>query len=198
MLLAGGIGMGRKGLNCDIIMTAATELIEGKGHDHFSLNQLAKKLDVKPSSLYKHINGIEHINTTIGIRAIKAMIQSIENAIKNKITDEAIIALAIAYRTFAKENPELYKVILSLPMADNAILVESAPTTIEPIMTILRMYNLSEQQQMHWQRILRSIMHGFVSMESARFFSRFPAEKEETYCIAINGFIVALHNAENK
>ncbi len=38
---------------------------------------------------------------------------------------------------------------------------------------------------MHWQRILRSVMHGFVDHEEAGGFSHFPIDKNESYLMAI-------------
>ena len=46
---------------------------------------------------------------------------------------------------------------------------------------------------MHWQRILRGVMHGFVSQEAAGYFSHFPVNLEESYHLAIQCVIDGLN-----
>lgn len=46
---------------------------------------------------------------------------------------------------------------------------------------------------MHGQRILRSVMHGFIDQEEAGFFSREPVSVEESYQAAIQCFLLGVH-----
>ena len=45
--------MFHKGLNKEIIVDTAKELIEGNGFDEFSMRKLADRLEVKTASLYR-------------------------------------------------------------------------------------------------------------------------------------------------
>lgn len=47
--------MFHKGLNKEIIVDAAKELIEQDGFPAFSMRRLAEKLNIKTASLYAHI-----------------------------------------------------------------------------------------------------------------------------------------------
>lgn len=51
--------MFHKGLNKEILVAAAQELIEQDGFQQFSMRKLAEKLDVKTASLYTHIESME-------------------------------------------------------------------------------------------------------------------------------------------
>ena len=59
-------------------------------------------------------------------------------------------------------------------------------------------YRLTREQMMHLQRVFRSIMHGFISQEEAGCFRQFPVDVEESYRMAVRGFILLLENAEKE
>lgn len=66
--------MPRQGLNKEVVTAAAIRLIEERGFSYFSLNELAKSLDIKPASLYSHIESIDALFTDIGIIAVRQMV----------------------------------------------------------------------------------------------------------------------------
>ena len=103
--------MPRQGLNRENVIDAAIKLIEEKGYSNFSINELAKSLNVKPASLYNHIVNIDEIFSETAARANSMMIEAEEKASKGKIRDEALYAIADAYRDFARSHYELYKVV---------------------------------------------------------------------------------------
>jgi hypothetical protein len=51
---------------------------------------------------------------------------------------------------------------------------------------------------MHWQRILRSMMHGFVAHEEAGGFSHFPIDKTRVIGWQFNVLRMACKNAGKK
>lgn len=191
--------MARKGLNKKAIINAAIELIEKKGYSNFSMRELADTLEIKTASLYNHVKNMEEIYIEISYYAIDLLKQLQLSAIEGKKADDAVFSLAVAYRLFSKEHPELYKVIMKLPTTKNILLEKNAAQIIEPIMQVLSCYQLSESQKFHWQRVLRSIMHGFISQEESGFFNHLPIEANTSYQIAIQCFLDGLHAAiENK
>lgn len=190
--------MSRRGLTRAEVVRAATELIEDEGTGGFSLRGLARKLHVKASSLYNHISGMDELFTEVGYYAIGELKRTQLAAIEGKRRDDAVLALAEAYYRFGKERPELYKVILSLPMVKNDALLSAAGDIVEPIMAAMDGYILSGADKMHLQRVLRSIMHGFISQEEAGCFRHFPVEISESYRMAVRGFILLLDDLENE
>lgn len=64
------INMPRQGLNKEVVINTAIQLIEEKGISHFLLNALAKSLNIKPASLYTHIQNIDALFTDIGKLAV--------------------------------------------------------------------------------------------------------------------------------
>ncbi len=72
--------MGRRGLNAEVIMEAAIELVEEKGYRNFSMRELAARLGVQPASLYNHVNGIEEVNTAVGMHGITELEKALKQA----------------------------------------------------------------------------------------------------------------------
>ncbi len=185
--------MPRRGLNRWEVVNAAATLIEEVGYHNFSMRELADRLHIKTASLYNHVENMDMLYTEIGYYAISRLKQAQLAAIEGKRTDEAVKALAAAYYTFAAEHAELYKVIMSVPMAKSEALLNAAGDIVEPIMRVLNEYTLTEEEKMHLQRVLRSIMHGFISQEEAGCFRHFPVAAAESFQLAVDLFLSGVH-----
>lgn len=190
--------MFHKGLNKEIIVKAAKELIEQEGVQNFSMRKLADKLEIKTASLYTHIQSMEALYTEVGLSALKSQMEELSDAIGEKIRDDAVTILAYSYRKFATEHEELYKIIMQIPTGNDDILKEAAVMTAEPFMKVLNDYQLSQEQKMHWQRILRGMMHGFVSEEKAGYFTHYPVSIDDSYKSAVQCVIDGLHKEEGE
>ena len=188
--------MAGKGLTRDGVVREAIGLIEERGLQALSARELAARLRIRAASLYNHIKSMDELRTQIGFYAIAELRRAQTAAIGGKTRGGAVTALAEAYYRFGKERPELYRVILSLPMVKNDALQAAAGDIVEPIMAALSGYALGEDRKMHLQRVLRSIMHGFLSQEEAGCFRHFPVEVSESYALAVRGFILLLESEE--
>lgn len=185
--------MAKKGLTKEAVIEAAVDLIERNGLPSFSLRNLASSLEIQVSSLYNHISGQNELLTEVGIRAVDLLTDLEENAIAGKRKDEALFAIADAYRLFAKEHPELYRIIMGVHILHLPVLEKELEKIVAPILTVLSGYELSEEQQMHYQRILRSIMHGFYAHESTGGFTYAEIDRETSYRLAIQCVAGALN-----
>ena len=90
--------MFHKGLNKEIIVNTAKEMIEENGFGGFSMRKLADKLEVKTASLYTHIESMELLFTEVGLSALKQQRDCLLEAIGEKHGDSAVSALADALR----------------------------------------------------------------------------------------------------
>lgn len=190
--------MYRKGLNQEQIINYAKEQIEKSGYDQFSMRALAEKLNVKTASLYAHVESMDALLKDVGLLALQEQKAYQLESIAGKHRDEAVMALSEAYRKYAKEHKELYRFIMQMPTSDNEPLKNAASMITEPAMKVLEDYSLREERKMHWQRILRGLMHGFISQEENGYFSHYDADVEESYRIAIQCLIDGLHREEEE
>lgn len=182
-----------KGLSKAVLIEASKELIEENGMTAFSMRALAEKLGVKTASLYAHVESMDALFTEIGLSALNDQKTAQLAAIAGKDGDAAVYALAESYRTFAKAHAALYQLIMQMPMSKNETLRTAAAVTAEPSMQALQGYSIFDERRMHWQRVLRGVMHGFVSQEASGYFSHYPVDVEESYRLAIECVIDGLH-----
>ena len=185
--------MFHKGLNREIIVETSKRLIEENGVEAFSMRKLADRLGIKTASLYTHVESMETLFTDVGLSALKEQHSCLLNAIGERRGDDAVKALSESYRRFSFEHPALYRLIMQMPSGDDAVLKEAAAMTAEPFMQVLGDYPISDERKMHWQRVLRGLMHGFVSEEQSGYFSHYPISIEESYQIAIACALNGLH-----
>ena len=160
------------------------------------MRALADKLNVKTASLYTHIQSMEDLFTSIGLSALEMQKKAQLSAVHGLSRDRALIALADSSRRFAKEHSELYRLIMQMPSGNNETLKKAAAMTAEPAMNVLGGYHITELGKMHWQRVLRGVIHGFISQENAGYFSHYPADIEDSYHIAVQCIIAGLHKEE--
>ena len=180
--------MYHKGITREQIVDTASRLIEEQGMARFSMHLLAETLGIRTPSLYKHIGSLDELITEVGLQALERQRDAQLKAMEGLNGDEAVFAMADAYRRFALDNPEAYRTILAM-MSANETLARAAKMITEPVMLALSQYDLTEYQRGHWQRILRSFMHGFIAHEEAGFFVHFNQEKELTYQMGIRCFL---------
>lgn len=190
--------MPRNGLTKSLVVQEAVRLMEEKGTAAFSMRSLAEALNVKTASLYNHVDSMESLLVDVCISALQKQQEMEERAIEGKTGTEAIRALASAYRRFAKENRELYLLILNTAASCGPALGENARCIVDPFLKALAHTSLTDTEKIHWQRVLRGIVHGFVSQEDAGFFAHLPADVEESFQTAIHCYIDGLMQAEKR
>ena len=183
--------MAKKGLTKEHIVDMALEQIEAQGLSAFSLRTLSASLGVQVSSLYNHITGQQELLTEVGLRAVDMLAQQENDAIFGNEKEEAIYALADAYRRFAMEHRELYQIIMGVHILEIPVLEKAAQKIIEPILSVLSQYGINKETQIHYQRILRSIMHGFFAHETSGGFTA-AVSKDSSYHLAISCVVNAL------
>lgn len=190
--------MPRNRLTRSLVVQEAVRLIEQKGMAAFSMRSLAEALNVKTASLYNHVDSMESLLVEVCVCALQRQQEMEERAIEGKTGTEAIRALASAYRRFAKENRELYLLIMSTAASCGPALGENSRCIVDPFLKVLANTSLTDTEKPHWQRVLRGIVHGFVSQEDAGFFAHLPADVEESFQTAIQCYIDGLMQAEKR
>lgn len=190
--------MPRNGLSRQRLIEAAAALIERSGVPTFSMRALAQALNVKPASLYNHVQSMDTLLTDVCAYALRMQLDAELSAIAGKSGAQAIAALAAASRQFAKEHPQLYRLILQTAAARTEQLGEAAHYISAPFLKVLAHTALSDEEKLHWQRVLRGIVHGFVSQEDAGFFSHLPVDADTSFQTAVQCYLDGLAQAEKR
>ena len=188
--------MARKGLSKELIIDTAMTLVEEEGYTNLSMRNLAKRLDVKAASLYNHIKSTDDLNSEICIKIADDFFHAQKASMAGKSPQEAILALANAYRNLAKEKQKFYEIVVMLPNSTNEALYEKRKNLFFIVMEAVSKFNLTEEQKFFWQRTLRATVHGFASLENAGYFTIPTINNDEMYNAAILNIIKGMEADE--
>ncbi len=178
-------------LNRAAVVQAAAALIDTMGLEQITMADLAERLEIRTPSLYNHIQGIEGLRRELALLGMSELATRMGQAVMGKAGDDAIFALAHAYRAFVKEHPGLYTATLRAPASDDMELQKAAQEVIDILLKVLSAYNLQAEESIHAIRMLRSTIHGFTTLEMAGGFE-LPIELDETFRRLIVTFLVSI------
>jgi AcrR family transcriptional regulator len=173
------------------VVRAAVALADARGLEQVTMADLAEHLKIRPPSLYNHITGITGLRRELALLGQRELMERMGKAVMGKSGDNAIVALADAYRIFVKEHPGLYSATISAPPIDDTELQAVSQELIAIILKVLAAYNLHRDDAIHAVRMLRSIVHGFATLENARGFEM-PLDRDETFRRLVNMFIMSI------
>ena len=181
----------RMGLDKATVVEVAAKLIDEEGIEQLTLGRLAERLGVRTPSLYNHVAGLFGLKRDLALYSLRDLLDRILHATVGKSRTEAIFALANAYRAYARETPGRYALTLQAPDPGDQALQTIAQQLVDVVRAVLAPYRLGEEEAIHAIRGLRSIVHGFSSLEVAGGFGM-PVDLDASFHWLINLFIAGL------
>ena len=185
--------MPRQGLTTETVVGAAALLAEEIGCQNLTLHKLANRLNIKPASLYTHISGIEQLYVLLSDLALRQLGTAMMDAVKGKKQGEAIRAMSAACRDYAKQNPEMYRMIMKVPHSHSEQVVNAGKNLKAALFELLSQYTADHSKIIFFSRYSHSILHGFISLEQAGFFDD-TISVDESLSIIIESFIEQLES----
>jgi AcrR family transcriptional regulator len=155
----------RRGLTPASVADTAGRLADRDGFGALTLGAVAAELGVRTPSLYNHVDGLPGLRRALALQGLAELGEAIRDAAVGRAADDAVVALADAYRTFARRRPGLYAALQRAPEAGDAQTAAAGARLLEPVFAVLRGYGLAGEDAIHAARALRSTMHGFVDLE---------------------------------
>lgn len=147
------------------VVAKAAELANALGDvQQLKLKDLAAELNIKVPSLYNHVKGLDGLIYELRVHALKMWDEQLRDAIAGQTGGEALMAAAHSYRTFAHANPGIYPLIIPVAQVDSEI-DKIGWRIISLLLLILGSFGLEGDEALHTVRGLRSLLHGFVSLE---------------------------------
>ncbi|QEC49069.1 TetR/AcrR family transcriptional regulator [Baekduia soli] len=168
--------MARPGLDHDRVVAAAAQLADAEGPEALTLARVATVLGVRPPSLYNHVDGLEGLRRGIARRALRELGAELRAAATGRSGPDALMAVATAYRAYARAHPGGY----ALVQTPDPALAGEAREVVQTVLDALRGYDLGEDDGVHAARAFRSAVHGFVTLEAAGGFG-IPVDVEESF-----------------
>jgi AcrR family transcriptional regulator len=161
----------RAGLDPATVVAAGADLADEIGFAALTMGGLAERLGVRTPSLYKHVAGQEDLNRRIAALAMEEATDAIGAAIQGRAGHDALRAAARALRDFVLAHPGRYAATLGFSITGpDDLLAVAAARSMDPFTAVLRGYDLPPADTTHALRALRSIFHGFASIEAGGGF----------------------------
>jgi AcrR family transcriptional regulator len=178
----------RAGLTPALVTEASAALADEIGFSQLSMGLLAERLGVKTPSLYKHVAGQADLNHRIAVLAMTELADAIRDATQGRSGSDALIAGAHAMRSYVKEHPGRYAAgNAAEPTGPDDPLIAAAGRVLASWSAMLHGYRIDPDQEIHALRMVRTILHGFATLEVAGNF-RIDADVDDSFNWMI-GFI---------
>ncbi|GAE28198.1 transcriptional regulator [Halalkalibacter wakoensis JCM 9140] len=188
----------RIGLDLHTLLQAATEIADQDGLEVLTITTLANKLSIKPPSLYNHIEGLQDLRNKLALFGMQRLYEELTKSIKENATkDEAIKNLSLSYINFARKHPGLYEATLNAPDSSNPALQAEGNKIVQLAIDALIPYQLNEDEMLHFVRGLRSMLHGFASLEQRGGFG-LSLNVNESMDLLIDTFIAGIRTLADK
>jgi AcrR family transcriptional regulator len=184
--------MPRAGLTRESVVEAAAAMADEVGFGSLTLAALAERLGVKQPSLYKHIDSLAGLHRSVSILAKRELGEAISRAAVGRSGADAIFAMSNAYRNWAILHPGRYELSQTAAAPGDVEVETTMMVAIQIIADVLTAYQLEGDDSIDAIRAFRSILHGFVSLETSGGFA-FKADVNRSFDRLIQGFTVALN-----
>jgi AcrR family transcriptional regulator len=163
--------MPRAGLSADVVVAEAARIVDETGSERLTLAALAQRFGVAVPSLYKHIGGLDDLHGRLAATTARDLESALRRAASGKARADALRAVATAYRRFAHEHPGSYGYLLRPRPGDSEHEAASAGT-LQVLADVLAGYGVTaETDVVDAVRMLRSALHGWVSLETCGGFA---------------------------
>jgi AcrR family transcriptional regulator len=143
------------------ILAVARDLLDREGVEALTLGRIARELGIKTPSLYKHFAGKRELEAVLIAEGLEAWARALSGAPAD------IAGIGAAYRRFALENPELYRLMTERPLPRDLLPEGLEEQAAAPLLKAVGDPDLA--------RAAWALAHGMVELELA---GRFPAHAD--------------------
>jgi len=181
-----------KKIDQETLIATARELLEREGMEAISMRRLAQELAVQASSLYHHFAGKSALMRAVAEQGLRELAQVLQRARDEAGSDprQQILALGLAYRTWALQHPRLYRVLFAgNPLDEQPSAVERAVP--EPMLAAAAQL-VGEEHAVAATQAGWALVHGFVMLELAGQMRR--GGPAEGFLLGMQAFVRGLSN----
>jgi len=186
----------RAGLNRGLVVEHALAVVdEGgpRGFETLSLSAVAARTGVAVPSLYKHVGSLEDLKTAVATVAVRELAAALAGATIGLAKEDALRALAGAYREFARRAPGRYAATQRAAGAGQEDLAQAAAETVAVTVSVLRGFGLPPERSIDAVRVVRSALHGFVVLESGGGFG-LPNDLDQSFGVLVDTLVSGIRS----
>lgn len=187
----------RAGLDPQMVIQAAADIVDREGVEALTLAALATHFKVAVPSLYNHVGGMPGLQQQLALMGRRQIAQQLGRAVMGKSGDDAVIAMADAYRAYVKAHPGVYACTLHVADERDTESRAAEDEAVEVALKVLAHYDLHDEMALHMVRGFRSLVHGFASLEIAGGFGM-PLDLDKSFRLLMQGYIHMLSAQANR
>ena len=186
--------MPRAGLSTAAVVAAAADIADAEGLDRLTLARVAAAAGVRTPSLYNHVESLDDVRRRVALLALRDLADALRDAAVGRAGDDALAAMADAYRAYARRHPGRYAATQRAPAEGDEEMRAAAKGAVDVVLAILRGYGLEGDDAIHAARAVRSALHGFVALEAGGGFG-IPVDLDESYARMVRALARGLRDA---
>ena len=184
----------RVGIDRDAVVRAAAKIADDEGWDALTLARVAGKLRVRSPSLYNHVGGLKALRRELELLVMRELNTALTRATIGKSRDDAVRALAVAYRAFVKRHPGTYAATMVAAPKNDPAVEAAAGQIVETLLSVLSGYGLDRREGIHAIRAMRSAVHGFAALEIAGGFG-IPLDVDKSFDWLVSSLLKGLSSS---
>ena len=153
-------------LSRDVVVNAALTFLDREGWDALTINAMANHMGTKGPSLYNHVDSLDDLRRTVRMRVIDDILQMLSTVGAGRTRDDAVMAMASAYRSYAHHHPGRYSAFTRMPLGgDDPEFTAASHAAAIPLIDVLASYGLGGQDAFYAALEFWAALHGFVLLE---------------------------------
>ena len=172
--------MPRRGLDTRQVVDEAARIADAEGLEAVTLARVAHALGVRAPSLYNHVDGRAGLIRLLSMCGLRQLTAAIRDAAVGRAGEDALRAIAHAYRRYAGEHPGLYATTVRAPEPADAERRAAAAQTVAVLTAVLGAWGLADDDAIHEVRVIRSALHGFATIEAGGGFG-IPLDLDQSF-----------------
>lgn len=174
--------MAKRFLSLELIVSVAFQMIDEMGTDMFSVRKLATKLGVQVSSLYNYIDNERDLLFKVAKFSACKYADYLKEQISNLPFEDAVYKGSDAFREFVKEHRHIYNLLLDSRWVGEPEFQKAIDIFTEPIFNYIKQCGLKDKNEIeNIYVVVRTITHGFVSLELLKAFDELNIDITESY-----------------
>jgi AcrR family transcriptional regulator len=165
----------RAGLTDARVVGEALALLD-EGAEQFTLAEIARRLGVQLPSLYSHVTGLQQLKQLVRIRVAQDLARELDAAAVGAQGPTGLASVLGAVRRYALAHPGRWLAVASVEVsADDPEFRAATATGRASLRGVLRSFDVADRDLLHWEMLLWSWTHGYVSFEVAHRSPEFTA-----------------------
>ena len=184
----------RSNLTKTTVVQAAADMINAEGLEALSLGRLAKELGIRTPSLYNHVDGLPGLMRELSLLNARNLAERLNDVAIGKSGSELVRVVMQAIRAYIKEYPGLYLSTVrasGTQASPDPELEQEEARSVRVGMAAMASFGLEGEDAVHAVRGLRSVVHGFATLEISGGFG-IPLDLDESFSRLVDLFIAGL------